>query len=81
MVSVIHLRQLEAAKRLGELRYWSDEGEEKAREEEAHYTDGDGTCSSRCMRRTPARLMSFLQRLNSVPGEPNSRTRISLANP
>ena len=79
MVSVIHLRQLEAAKRLGERRYWSDEGEEKAREEEAHYTNG--TRSSRCMRRTPARLMSFLQRLNSVPGEPNSRTRISLANP
>lgn len=36
MVSIIHLRQLEAAKKLGERRYWSDEDEkhavEKARE-------------------------------------------------
>ncbi len=31
MVSVVHLRQLEAAKRLGERKYWSDEDEEKAK--------------------------------------------------
>ena len=31
MVSVIQLRQLEAAKKLGERKYWSDEDEEKAR--------------------------------------------------
>ncbi len=37
MVSVVHLRQLEAAKKLGKRKYWSDEDEEKARaaEEEA----------------------------------------------
>lgn len=31
MVSVVHLRQLEAAKKLGKRKYWSDEDEEKAR--------------------------------------------------
>jgi len=31
LVSVVHLRQLEAAKRLGERKYWSDEDEEKAK--------------------------------------------------
>ncbi len=31
MVSVIHLRQLEAAKELGERKYWSDEDEEKVK--------------------------------------------------
>jgi len=31
---VIHLRQLEAAKKLGKRRYWSDEDEEKAKEDE-----------------------------------------------
>jgi glycerol-3-phosphate cytidylyltransferase-like family protein len=31
LVSVIHLRQLEAAKKLGERKYWSDEDEEKAK--------------------------------------------------
>ncbi len=31
MVSVVHLRQLEAAKKLGERKYWSDEDEEKVR--------------------------------------------------
>jgi hypothetical protein len=32
MVSVIHLRQLEAAKRLGKRKYWSDEDEAKIEE-------------------------------------------------
>jgi hypothetical protein len=31
LVSVVHLRQLEAAKKLGKRKYWSDEDEEKAR--------------------------------------------------
>lgn len=34
MVSVVHLRQLEAAKKLGERKYWSDEDEEKAKSAE-----------------------------------------------
>ena len=35
MVSVIHLRQLEAAKKLGKRKYWSDEEEKKAKKEES----------------------------------------------
>ncbi len=30
MVSIVHLRQLEAAKKLGERKYWSDEDEKNA---------------------------------------------------
>lgn len=39
MVSVIRLRQLEAAKKLGKRRYWSDEDEEKAKEEGMELTE------------------------------------------
>ncbi|MCX6648531.1 MAG: hypothetical protein NTV61_03985 [Candidatus Bathyarchaeota archaeon] len=38
MVSVIHLRQLEAAKRLGKRRHWSDE-DEKAEKEGSELTE------------------------------------------
>ncbi len=39
MVSVIHLRQLEAAKKLGERRYWSDEDEKNAVERARELTE------------------------------------------
>jgi Lrp/AsnC family transcriptional regulator, leucine-responsive regulatory protein len=48
---------------------------------EAHYTDGEWDMLIRVQARDPAGLMTFLQRLNSVPGITNSRTIISLANP
>ncbi len=39
LVSVIHLRQLEAAKKLGERRYWSDEDEKNAVERARELTE------------------------------------------
>ncbi len=39
MVSVVHLRQLEAAKKLGERRYWSDEDEKHAVEHARELTE------------------------------------------
>ncbi len=39
MVSVIHLRQLEAAKKLGKRKHWSDEDEAKAEEETRELTE------------------------------------------
>ena len=35
LVSVIRLRQFQAAKRLGKRKHWSDEDEEKAKKEES----------------------------------------------
>ena len=39
MVSVIFLRHLEAAKKLGERKHWSDEDEAKAKEEIKELTE------------------------------------------
>jgi hypothetical protein len=39
LISVIHLRQLEAAKKLGERKHWSDKNEEKAEEEMRELTE------------------------------------------
>jgi phage gp46-like protein len=39
LVSLIHLRQLEAAKKLGERKYWSDEDEKLAGERVRELTE------------------------------------------
>lgn len=41
MVSLVHLRQLEAAKKLGERRYWSDEDEKHAVERARELTEAE----------------------------------------
>jgi len=48
---------------------------------ESHYTDGEWDMLIKVQARDPAGLMTFLQRLNTVPGITSSRTIISLANP
>ena len=49
--------------------------------DEAHYTDGEWDMLIRVHARDPTGLMTFLQKLNMIPGITNSRTIISLANP
>ncbi len=41
MVSLVHLRQLEAAKKLGERKYWSDEDEKNAVERTRELTEAE----------------------------------------